>query len=1007
MTQTYQHIVALVFAVKEINENPWILPNISLGFHIYSSQFTASWTYQASMELLSADRPVPNYNCDFQNNPIAVIGGPDADVCLHMATILCLYKIPQVPNGRQIHRKDLPHHPNSRFNGMKEFGYGIGIFLADDSEQTPDQICTLVQMDQIREPLPILHKYYQSGDLIIAGIISQIYIFSSTLNFEKHPSEELSDDHMVLTQNYQHILALAFAVKEINENSQMLPNVTLGFHIYNSHFTARWTYQASMELLSRRARFIPNYKCDVENPPVAVIGGPNSNVCLHMATILCMYKMPQLIYGSSPVMNNKTQAVFFHRMLPNGAFQYQGILHLLLHFSWTWIGVVSQADDNTENFIDNVLPLFSEGGICFDFIERFPKLTSSSGFGDMVEEGFKTVNVIMASTAHAVVMHGEIQTMVVFRGLPQVAEMEGIQWKKKPKVCIMTAQMDFTAFPFQRNWGINFLHGAISLSIHSKEVLGFHKFLQSRKPDSQKEDGFVRDFWEESFNCSFPNSVAHKLDRQRCSGDEKLESLPVSVFEMCMTGHSYSIYNAIYAVAHALQNSHSTQSKYRAIVHSGRWKLLNPQQWQLHHILRSISFNNSAGEIVSFDQNRELIAGFDIINWITFPNQSFLRVKVGKIDPLTLLEKTVSMASLDKVFTIDEDVIIWPKQFNQSKPLSRCNDYCYPGYSRAKREGEPFCCYDCFPCAEGKISDQKDMDDCFQCSEDHYPNIGQDGCLTKDTSFLSYKEPLGIILATFALSFSCITALILRIFMRHKDTPIIKANNRNLTYTLLISLLLSFLCALLFIGPPAKITCFLQQTAFGIIFSVAVSCILAKTTIVVLAFMATKPGSRMRRWVGKRLANSIVLASFLIQASICTVWLAAAPPFPDLDKHSMTKETVLKCNEGSVTMFYCVLGFMGFLSIVSFTVAFLARKLPDSFNEAKFITFSMFIFCSVWLSFVPTYLSAKGKYIVAVEIFSILASSAGLLGCIFSPKCYVILLRPELNSREQLIRKKS
>ncbi|XP_039203198.1 vomeronasal type-2 receptor 26-like [Crotalus tigris] len=836
------------------------------------------------------------------------------------------------------------------------------------------------------------YEYSKPGDIIIGGIAAQFDCLLEISNFEENPKTKVVEELMAILKNYQHVLSLMFAVKQINENPKILPNISIGFHIYDSYHNAKMSYQNTLKLLSAQRKTIPNYNCKKQTNLIAVIGGLDAKVSLHMATVLSIYKFPQIACCVfAPVMNVKIQLPFFYRMIPSETNQYVGLIQLLLFFQWKWIGIVSPDDDKGEKFVQTMLPMLSQNAICAAIIERTLTLSGVLENFESFEPVFKMAASLSKPNVKVYIVNADPQAISCLKWLVYIYEstQRSIQ-VTIGKVWLMTAQWDFSSETLHRDFNIHFFHGALSLASHSKEVLGFTEFLRSLQPTWSKGDGFIRIFWEQAFNCLFPNSNEGKENNNSCTGKENLENLPGTLFEITMTSQSYSIYNAVHAIAHALHKMFLSSTH--------RLDPTDLLHWQLHHFLKTMSFNHSAEDTVSFDENGELVAGLDVINWVTFPNKSLLRVKVGWLDPQALS---------DHQLTIHEEAITWHSSFNQILPIALCNEKCHPGYRRKKKEGEAFCCYDCVPCLEGKISDQKDMDNCFQCPENQFPNENKNQCIAKRLHFLSFLHPLGITLAFLTLSFVLLTILILGVFIKNQNTPIVKANNRDLTYCLLISLLFCFLCSLLFIGQPQRQICYLRQITFGIIFTVAVSCILAKTITVVVAFMATKPGSRMRKWVGRRLTILILFGCSFIQTSICAVWLCVDPPFLEFDMYSLPGAILVQCNEGSLGMFYYVLGYLGFLAIVSFTVAFLARKLPDSFNEAKFITFSMLVFCSVWLSFIPSYQSTNGEYMVAVEIFSILASDAGLLSCIFFPKCYIIILKPELNIKEQLIKRNS
>ncbi|XP_068129501.1 extracellular calcium-sensing receptor-like [Hyperolius riggenbachi] len=352
-----------------------------------------------------------------------------------------------------------------------------------------------------------------------------------------------------------------------------------------------------------------------------------------------------------------------------------------------------------------------------------------------------------------------------------------------------------------------------------------------------------------------------------------------------------------------------------------------------------------------------------------------------------------------------KEVALGPFQSNPVPvPFSQCSESCPTGFWRAAREGEPICCFECFPCPLGEITNKTDSVDCFKCPWDQWPNSQKSTCLLKALQYLSFEDPMGISLTVISAISSLTPNFILRLFIKHKFSPVVKANNFSVSVLLLVSLSLCFLSSLAFIGYPQPEKCLLRQAMFGLVFALCISCILAKTVMVVLVFMATKPGTSLKKWTTPQTSYLIIIIGFMIQLILCINWLSLAPPFP---QYSMQAQPVLiiECYEGSPIAFWAMLGYLFLLATICFIVAFLARRLPDCFNEAQYITFSMLAFLSVWISFIPAYFSAQGKYTVAMEIFAILVSSWALVICMFLPKCFIILFRHDLNSKEHIMKR--
>ncbi|XP_069463318.1 extracellular calcium-sensing receptor-like [Ambystoma mexicanum] len=821
--------------------------------------------------------------------------------------------------------------------------------------------------------------FSRDGDILIGGIFwVHFAAVQQEITFREQPVPATCQTFAF--PNYQRVQAMVFGIEEINNNPSILPNITLGFQIYDSCTMLQRSIKGTLWILSGQAEPIPNYRCQRRLPPAAIIGDSLSTRSILLARILGLYRYPQISYFStSPLLSDRNQFPSFFRTIPSDDVQSRGLAQLVMHFGWTWVGILATDDDYGQQASHIVKHELIKAGACVAFAENILQNHAD-------KNSFHVVKVIKSSTAKAIVVFSSNVYLVPLLDEAARQNVTGKIW------IASEAWSTYSLLSIKKYSDI--LDGTIGFAIHSGEMEGFRKHILSIRPSTSPGDTFVRRFWEEAFGCQWSDQgdllKIKDNSTKLCTGDENLDR--VFSDDMMEFRLTYNIYNAVYATALALKDLRACTQEGGRIPQENCANILDFQPWQLLHYVKKVRLEKEHTNVF-FDKNGNPPARYDIINWQRSPDGMIRQLKVGSYD---------FSATPGKTLVINTSALRWDAGSTQV-PVSVCSPSCPVGFRKATLPGKPMCCFQCVPCLMGDISNQTDSRECIKCPWDQWPNKEQDKCTPKITEFLSYKETFGATLAASSIFSSVIPAAILAIFAHFNNTPIVKASNSKLSYVLLLSLTLCFLCSLSFIGYPTADKCLLRQPAFGITFTLCVSCILAKTIMVVLAFNATKPNSDLKRWVGPRVSYTIITVSTLIQVILCVFWLVLAPPYSEYNTYTRPGIILVECNEGSPFAFWCMLGYLGLLSTISFIVAFLARKLPDCFNEAKFITFSMLAFLSVWISFIPAYLSTKGKYMVAMEIFAILSSALSLVFCIFLPKCYIILLKPQRNSKEYLM----
>nr|XP_046245276.1 extracellular calcium-sensing receptor-like [Scatophagus argus] len=809
------------------------------------------------------------------------------------------------------------------------------------------------------------------GDYVIGGVFSiHNYRHTETHNYTTMP-DPLKCTGSIDSRELRFSRAMIFAIEEINNSSELLPGIKLGYQIHDSCTAVPVAVHVAFELLNGLDPvFYTGDDCSQSGMVMAIIGESGSTPSISMSRMVGSFNIPQVShFATCACLSDKQQFPTFFRTIPSDQFQADALAKLVKHFGWTWIGAVRSDSDYGNNGMATFLQAAQKEGICVEYSESFNRAHPRSRIQ-------RVADVIRRSTAKVIVAFIASAELRILLEELSVEPSPPRQWIGSEAWVTNKDMLKFSFFA-----------GAIGFGIQRSVIPGLREFLLDLSPTKVAASPLLTEFWEEAFNCRLGKTAA--VDERVCDGSEDIQTLQSPYTDTSQLRITNMVYKVVYAIAHAIHNSVCQETNSTTQCD----KITRIESKQLLIQLKKVNFSQN-GYDVSFDANGDPVAKYELVNWQQTESGSTEFVTVGFYD-----------ASLPagQEFSINRN-LTWMEGSTQV-PVSVCSDSCPPGTRKVLQKGKPICCYDCILCPEGEISNATDSPDCFPCPKEFWPNAERDSCLPKPVEFLSFDEVLGIILAAFSVAGACLAIITAAVFFRHRTSPIVRANNSELSFLLLFSLTLCFLCSLTFIGAPTKWSCMLRHTAFGITFVLCISCVLGKTIVVLMAFKATLPGSNVMKWFGPPQQRMTVVSFTFVQVLICTIWLALRPPFPLKNLTTYKERIILECALGSDIGFWVVLGYIGLLAAFCLVLAVLARKLPDSFNEAKLITFSMLIFCAVWITFIPAYVSSPGKFTVAVEIFAILASSFGLILCIFAPKCFIILLKPEKNTKKHLMNK--
>ncbi|KAL4666888.1 hypothetical protein H8959_005577 [Pygathrix nigripes] len=391
-------------------------------------------------------------------------------------------------------------------------------------------------------------------------------------------------------------------------------------------------------------------------------------------------------------------------------------------------------------------------------------------------------------------------------------------------------------------------------------------------------------------------------------------------------------------------------------------------------------------DTVMFNDNGDPLSSYNIIAWDwSGPKWTFTVLGSSTWYPVQL--------------DINETKIQWHGKDNQV-PKSVCSSDCLEGHQRVVT-GFHHCCFECVPCGAGTFLNKSDLYRCQPCGKEEWAPEGSQTCFPRTVVFLACQEHTSWVL----LAANTLLLLLLLgtagLFAWHLDTPVVRSAGGRLCFLMLGSLAAGSSSLYGFFGEPTRPACLLRQALFALGFTIFLSCLTVRSFQLIIIFkFSTKAPTLYHAWVQNHGAGLFVMISSAAQLLICLTWLVVWTPLPTREYQRFPHLVMLECTEANSLGFILAFLYNGLLSISAFACSYLGKDLPENYNEAKCVTFSLLFNFMSWIAFFTTASIYDGKYLPAVNMLAGLSSLSSGFGGYFLPKCYVILCRPDLNSTE-------